>query len=56
MESSNLTPAVPSRGATIADDMHDPAWHSVGLESVARLRSMNPARAHFDHGTRAHKP
>ena len=34
---------------TTADDMHDPAWHSVGMESVARLRSLNPARAHFSH-------
>ena len=32
---------------TIASDMHGPAWHSVGLESVVRLRSLNPVRAHF---------
>ncbi|MYD34607.1 MAG: MBL fold metallo-hydrolase [Acidimicrobiales bacterium] len=38
---------------TTADDMHDSAWHSVGLESVARLRSLNPARAHFSHDPQA---
>ena len=38
---------------TIAGDMHGPAWHSVGLESVARLRFLNPARAHFSHDAQA---
>ena len=38
---------------TIADDMHDPAWHSAGLESVARLHSLNPTRAHFSHDAQA---
>ena len=36
-------------GTTAATDMHDSSWHSVGLESVARLRLLNPARAHFSH-------
>jgi len=39
--------------ATTVGDMHDPSWHTVGLESVARLRSLNPARAHFSHDPQA---
>ena len=41
-------------GTTTADDMHDPNWHTIGLASVARLRSLQPVRAHFSHdGTTA---
>ncbi|WP_420621884.1 MBL fold metallo-hydrolase [Candidatus Poriferisodalis sp.] len=40
---------------TTASDMHDPDWHSVGLESVARLRSLNPTRAHFSHDAQTHE-
>lgn len=36
-------------GTTAVTDMHDPAWHAAGLESIARLRSLNPVRAHFSH-------
>ena len=37
--------------AAIAD-MHEPSWHPVGLESIARLRSLQPVRAHFSHDIR----
>ena len=36
---------------TTPADMHGPDWHSAGLESVARLRSLNAVRAHFSHDT-----
>ena len=35
--------------APAATDMHEPEWLSVGVESLARLRSLNPVRAHFSH-------
>lgn len=32
-----------------ATDMHTAEWHDHGLESLARLRSLEPTRAHFSH-------
>lgn len=36
-------------GTSMLDDMHDPGWHQIGLDSLARLRSLDPNRAHFSH-------
>ncbi len=36
-------------GTTTADDVHGPDWHHIGLASLARLRSLQPVRAHFSH-------
>lgn len=34
---------------TVAADVHDPSWLQTGLESLARLHSLEPVRAHFSH-------
>jgi len=34
---------------TSAGDMHCPAWHAAGLESLARLQALGAHRAHFSH-------
>ena len=43
-------------GSTNPADMHDPAWHTAGVESIARLRSLNAVRAHFSHDATTHAP
>ena len=37
-------------------DMHDPGWNSAGVESIGRLRSLNPAGAHFSHNATSYIP
>lgn len=41
-------------GSPAETDMHDPDWHPTGVESLARLRSRSPARAHFSHDLSTH--
>ncbi|MCB0997315.1 MAG: MBL fold metallo-hydrolase [Acidimicrobiales bacterium] len=43
--------------STIAlTDMHTADWHSAGLDSLARLRALQPDRAHFSHDATTHTP
>jgi len=37
-------------------DMHDPSWQQVGLDSLARLRSLDPDRAHLSHDATTYQP
>ena len=38
-----------TNGTTTVEDMHTPDWQETGLESLARLRALDPVRAHFSH-------
>ncbi len=37
-------------------DMHTPDWHATGLDSLARLRALQPDRAHFSHDATTYTP
>ncbi len=36
-------------GTVTSTDMHTPDWHTTGIESLARLRTLRPDRTHFSH-------
>ncbi len=38
-----------SAGLAVESDMHDPGWISIGDDSLARLRRLDPVRAHLSH-------
>jgi glyoxylase-like metal-dependent hydrolase (beta-lactamase superfamily II) len=38
-------------GVVTVEDAHDPSWHETALESLRRLRALEPTRAVFAHDT-----